>query len=144
MELFRILSSHGVEYFVSGGVAFSVHARARYTADVDLVIRPTEANSSRFIRAFSEFGFSLKDHDPKQFLADRRLLRVGVEPSMIDVMNFFDGVAIEEVFRTLHVIRFDDQDLPFVSRENLILNKLSVGRPRDLADVEELRQTQRK
>ncbi len=91
--------------------------------------------------AFQEFGFSLKSNASEQFLSNRRLLRVGVEPSMVDVMNFFDGVDIDEVFDKINWISLEDLKLPFVSRDHLILNKLAVGRPRDLADVDELKRT---
>ena len=144
MELLKLLTSRQIKFVISGGVAFSVHARARYTADIDIVILPKEENIRKFFKAFDEFGFSLKSQDPKQFIGEERILRVGVEPSMIDVMNFFTGVAMEEVFNDLVEIDLEGLTLPFVSCEHLILNKLAVGRPRDIADVEELKQISKK
>ncbi|MCB0322743.1 MAG: nucleotidyltransferase [Bdellovibrionales bacterium] len=144
VELLKLLTSRKIEFVISGGVAFSVHARAQYTADIDIVVYPELSNIEKFIAAFDEFGFSLKSQDPEQFLGENRLLRVGVEPCMIDVMDFFKGVAIEEVLRDRVMLSLEELTLPFVSCEHLILNKLAVGRPRDIADVQELRRISQK
>jgi predicted nucleotidyltransferase len=144
VDLLRLLTSRKIKFAITGGVAFSVHARARYTADLDIVLLPDRENVIHFIDAFEEFGFSLKNRDPSQFLGERRLLRVGSEPSMIDVMNFFDGVELKAMFERLVEVHAFGFTLPFVSRDDLILNKLSVGRPRDIADVDELRKTAHK
>lgn len=139
MELLKLLISRQIKFAVSGGVAYSVYARARYTADIDIVLFPKKENIQSFIQVFEEFGFPLKSHDPQQFIEERILLRVGAEPSIVDVMNFFDGVPMNELFEKVEHITLEDLAIPFVSREHLILNKLEVGRPRDIADVEELR-----
>lgn len=137
----RLLNSKNVDYVITGGIAFSIHARARYTADLDLVVYPSKSNLTLFIQAFKEFGFQLKDNSAEQFLDGRKLIRVGVEPMMIDVMNFFDGVALDELFQDSVCIALDEVALQLVSRKHLIANKRAIGRPRDLADVEELLRT---
>ena len=51
MQLFGELDRFGVEYVVVGGVALNYHGLVRATEDVNLFVRPTEANVARLRRA---------------------------------------------------------------------------------------------
>jgi hypothetical protein len=42
---------------VVGAFAVTFHGFPRYTADLDLLVRPTEENANRVLRALSAFGF---------------------------------------------------------------------------------------
>ena len=52
-----MLNSNEVEYLVVGAFAVAFHGVSRYTADLDLLVRPTKRNANRVLRALSEFGF---------------------------------------------------------------------------------------
>jgi hypothetical protein len=41
-EFLELLNSNGVEYLVVGAFAVAFHGYPRYTADLDLLVRPTE------------------------------------------------------------------------------------------------------
>jgi hypothetical protein len=56
-EFLELLNSNGVEYLVVGAFAVAFHGFPRYTADLDLLVRPTEENAERVLRTLSEFGF---------------------------------------------------------------------------------------
>ena len=56
-EFIECLNSNEVEYLVVGALAVSWHGFPRYSADVDLLIRPSHANAERVLRALSQFGF---------------------------------------------------------------------------------------
>jgi hypothetical protein len=56
-EFIELLNSNGVEYLVVGAFALAFHGFPRYTADLDLLVRPTGENADRVLRALSEFGF---------------------------------------------------------------------------------------
>jgi hypothetical protein len=56
-EFLELLNSNGVEYLVVGAFAVAFHGFARYTADLDLLVRATGENADRVLRALSEFGF---------------------------------------------------------------------------------------
>jgi hypothetical protein len=36
------------------------------------------------------------------------------------------------------MVRINNMDVPFISRDDLITNKTAVGRPQDIADVQRL------
>jgi hypothetical protein len=47
LRLFRALADEGVAYVLVGGVAVNLHGVVRATEDVDLFVRPDEANVAR-------------------------------------------------------------------------------------------------
>jgi hypothetical protein len=44
-EFLELLNSNGVEYLVIGAFAVAFHGFPRHTADLDLLVRPTEENA---------------------------------------------------------------------------------------------------
>jgi len=54
-EFLGLLNSNEVEYLVVGAFAVAFHGFPRYTADLDLLVRPTEENADRVLRALSQF-----------------------------------------------------------------------------------------
>ena len=59
-ELLRAFNDHAVKYLIVGGNAFGVHAEPRATKDLDLFIRPDEANSQALFRALTQYGAPLE------------------------------------------------------------------------------------
>jgi hypothetical protein len=53
LALLRALHLHGVEYVLVGGVAVNLHGIARATEDIDLFVRPDEANVERLRAALA-------------------------------------------------------------------------------------------
>jgi hypothetical protein len=60
-EFVALLNSKGVEYLVVGGFAVSYHGFARYTGDIDFLVRRSEENSHRVLTALAHFGFGSAD-----------------------------------------------------------------------------------
>ena len=54
-EFLGLLNSNEVEYLVVGAFAVAFHGFPRYTADLDQLVRPTEENADRVLRALSQF-----------------------------------------------------------------------------------------
>ena len=57
-EFLELLNSNEVEYLVVGAFAVAFHGYPRYTADLDLMLCPTEENAHRVVAALSKFGFA--------------------------------------------------------------------------------------
>ena len=60
-EFIECLNSNEVEYLVVGALAVSWHGFARYSADIDFLIRPSHANAVRVLRALAQLGFGSLD-----------------------------------------------------------------------------------
>jgi predicted nucleotidyltransferase len=138
-ELLRFLKSHGVEFLVIGAHAVGFHARPRMTEDFDLWIGRSRQNAERFREALDEFGAPIGEVGAKRFRElDRQMVRIGVPPNMVDMLNFGGPDPFEEVYARRVEGEIDGEDLMFPSRDDLIAMKRSAGRAQDLADIESL------
>jgi hypothetical protein len=142
-ELLSALNAHNVRYVVVGGYAIAVHAQPRTTKDLDIFIDRRPDNALAVYAALATFGAPLDDTTPADFEKPHSVLRIGVPPICIDILQHIDGVDFDSVWQasSVHMI---DGDLParYISAEHLITNKLASGRPQDLADVAAIRQAQ--
>ncbi len=139
-ELLSVFNAHRVEYLVVGGHAVNAHGVPRTTKDLDLFVRPVAGNSERVFAALSSFGAPLTGLTEADFRDHpQQIVQVGVEPSRVDILQDIGGVSFETAWRNRIQGRIDSEIIaPFISRDDLIACKKSVGRARDLADVEEL------
>jgi hypothetical protein len=55
-------------------------------------------------------------------------------------MSHIDGVSWDEVWQGRENGQFGSQHVAFIGREAFLRNKRAAGRPKDLADVEALRE----
>lgn len=58
-DILSMLSEAGADYLVVGAYAMAAHGCPRATGDIDIWVRPTEANSARVWAALQAFRASL-------------------------------------------------------------------------------------
>jgi hypothetical protein len=63
---------------------------------------------------------------------------MGNPPWRIDLLTSIDGVTFDEAWSERREWTIEGLTFPVLSRRHLIANKRAVGRPKDLADVDEL------
>lgn len=143
-EFIELLKRHEVEFLVIGGWAFGFHATPRYTGDFDFFVRCNPENARRLKAALHDFGFSELSGFEANFSKGDRILQFGVPPNRIDILTKIASVSYDEAWNDRVYGNLDGVNLPFISREKLIENKVGAGRTKDLADVEALRRTDKK
>ena len=137
-EFIELLNSHGVEYVVVGGHAVAFHGYPRYTGDIDFLVRPTEENAARIVAVLDAFGFS-DAHELKASLTQpEKIVQLGRPPNRIDILTSASGVDFEEVWNLAISTELDGLPVRFPDFRSLLKNKRASGRPKDLADVDEL------
>jgi hypothetical protein len=141
-EFIALLNSHGAEYLVAGAHCLAFHGFPRFTGDVDLFVRVSPENAGRLERVVRDFGFESTGLQAKDFLEPDQIIQLGVAPHRIDVLTSIDGVDFEDAWTARVPGMLDGLSVYFLSKELLIKNKLAVGRPQDIADVEQLRRIQ--
>lgn len=137
-EFVKLLIKNQVEYLVVGGYAVSIHGYPRYTGDLDVWINPTPQNASLVVQTIDDFGFSsfeLKDED---FTKQYGIIQLGYPPVRIDIINTIDGVGFTECYARKAVFDIDGLKINFINFEDLIKNKKTTARPRDIDDIENL------
>jgi hypothetical protein len=141
-ELLSAFNAGQVRYLIVGGYAVSFHAQPRATKDLDILIGADVENSKAVFAALARFGAPVEGLSAKDFAEPDNFFRMGTPPVMIDIMPKISGVEFEEAWRRRVDVRIDDDlSVPFISREDLLVAKLSAGRAQDLIDVDALRES---
>ena len=137
---FASLIAHRVEFVVVGAYALAAHGAPRFTGDIDILIRPTVANGSHFLQALDHFGFPPGTLTAEEVVYPDRLIEMGVQPVQIHVMSTISGVTWDEVWSGRMMGQAGDHVVAFIGRAEFVRNKKAAGRPKDLADLEALRE----
>jgi predicted nucleotidyltransferase len=140
-EFIELLNKHNVQYMIVGAYALALYAKPRNTGDIDIFFSKTEANADLMLIVLKEFGFESTGISKEDFLTSGRIVQLGVSPVRIDIMNNIDGVSFTEAYKRVENVRFGNTTANFISKEDLIKNKLSSNRKKDQADLEELQQS---
>ena len=138
-QLLHAFNANGVEYLIVGGYAVGIYAEPRATKDLDLFIRPESANSERVYRALAAYGVPMAGLAAADFTESGAIFQIGVAPARIDVLPHIDGVSFDEAWEQRVEVTLDGVAAHVISSGQLMQNKLSSGRTRDLADVEAIR-----
>ncbi len=138
-EFIGLLEKNRVKYLVVGGYAVSVHGYPSYTGDLNIFIAIDSRNSCAILKTFHDFGFTDLEIDESDFLVADTIVEIGRGPLKIQVMNEISGVSFEEAESTKIWVPVDGMEVPFISIEMLIKNKLSTTRDKDRVDAEILK-----
>lgn len=141
LDLLKLLNQHGARYLVIGGYAVVLHGNNRVTGDLDVYIERTPENAEAVCRAFHEFGLGKGEVSAADFLEDGRMIRAGMEPMRLEILNRISGVTFESCYDNRLMIEIDGMPVSVIGRDDLIANnanKLASGRDKDLGDVKKL------
>ena len=138
-ELLESLNQNGVRYLLIGGYAVGIHGYARSTNDIDFFVSGDEDNAKRLVRALTDFGFGSAGLSVELFTRKDSLVIMGVEPLAVDILNYLTGVDFESAYERRKTVICEGIEVSLISFEDLIANKISTGRHKDLSDVEYLK-----
>jgi hypothetical protein len=125
-----------------GGFAVIYHSQPRFTKDMDLFIKGDPENAKATYAALAQFGAPLQDIHPEDFTDPNVFFRFGRDPKGFDILVSIPGVDFDEAWgRRIETVIDTATGLKanFMSADDLITSKLASGRPRDLADVDDIR-----
>jgi hypothetical protein len=153
-ELLLALTRAHVDFIVIGGVAVGVHGFIRATKDLDIVPEPAPTNlallagvlvdiNARHVSTgdFAPDEFPVDPTDPHQ-LAEGANFRLDTSLGPLDIMQWVAGIGSDLAYTELApralAVKFRDTHIRVCDLEHLRAMKRAAGRPRDLADLEEL------
>jgi hypothetical protein len=137
-EFLSCLAAEEVRFLLVGGYALAAHGFPRFTKDMDVWVACDEGNADRILRALAAFGFGSIGLSRSDLLDPRGVVQLGYPPLRIDLLSGIDGVGFEDAWPRRILVNWSGLEIPVIHRSDLILNKKSTGRLRDLADVEDL------
>ena len=138
-DILQHLRRHDVKFLVVGAYAMGAHGYPRATGDFDLWVEATPGNAQRVYDALQAFGAPLSQLTSATFAQPGVVFQIGVPPCRIDLLTQIDGVEFSHAYAARQEIELDGVRIPLLSKNDLIKNKESTGRPKDRLDVEQLR-----
>ena len=136
-EFLKFLNSNKVKYLLIGGWAVGIHSNPRLTLDIDFLIGVEEENIERVIAALGDFG--IKGVNKNFFKIEDNSFKIGRPPLRIDILNKALGIEFEKCYQRKKIVKLDGVSVKLISKPDLIKSKLAAKRPKDLADVAELK-----
>jgi hypothetical protein len=142
VEMLSALCEAGVEFLVVGAHALAAHGVARATGDLDIWVRPTAENARRLLAALGRFGAPLFDLTADDLTRPETVFQIGLAPARIDLLTSVSGLTFDHAWDRRTVITIEGLAVPLIGREDFVTNKQASGRPRDLLDLELLKEAE--
>lgn len=139
-DMLRVLLGNDVRFMVVGAYAMAVHGYPRATGDIDIWVETNIENSKKIYACMKQFGAPLSDISEQTFTEKGIVFQIGMAPRRIDIITRIDGVDFSEAYTAKKVIEVEGLRIPFLSKEDLIKNKLATGREKDRLDAQYLQQ----
>jgi len=137
-DFVKLLTENKVEYLIVGGYAVGIHGYPRYTGDLDIWINDTTENARLVLKCVEDFGFASYNLAVSDFTKPGNIIQLGYPPVRIDIINQADGVNFDECYKNKKDVTADDITLYFIGYDDLLKNKKTTSRPRDIDDIENL------
>ena len=133
----KCLDAAGIPYMDMGGQAVLLYGEARFTRDIDITVALTPDEADNLLLSLKSCGFSPTPKDVAGFIAKTWVLPVeqvdmGVMVDIVFSILPFERDAIENA----RIVEVEDVPIRFIPLEELVVQKLLAGRPRDIEDVE--------
>lgn len=144
-EILTLLAKHQVKYLIVGGEAVIYYGHARLTGDIDLFYEASLGNGAKLYQTLDEFwkGDIPEVVSSEELLEPGIILQFGAPPNRVDLLNTIDGVSFQDAWlnKTTVYIQIGDNKIPlyFIGLDDLIRNKETLGRYKDLEDLKYLR-----
>ena len=137
-EFLQFLKEEKVDFVIVGGYAVAFHGYVRATQDIDLFFKNTQKNIRRINKALLRFGISTTKDQINEFQDPGSIIRIGIPPTRIEMINSISGLTFDEVWKRRVEGKYGNVPVNYISFSDLLKNKREIGRPKDLADVDEL------
>lgn len=137
-EFLALLNAHEVKFMIVGGYALAFHGAPRFTGDIDVFVKPDHENAKRIIKALADFGFNSLDLTIDDFQDQNKVIQLGLPPVRIDIITSISGVTWEEADASKESGNFGDVSVFYIGKAQFVTNKRTIGRKKDIADLEAL------
>lgn len=136
-DMIGLLNEEQVDYLLIGGWAVTFHARYRLTEDIDFWVRPTPENAERMMRTLVRFGAPIDSMGitAEDFAQPRFGIQLGRPPVRIDFLTTMKGLTFDQAWKNRVIEDFVGITVCVIGRDDLLQNKLAVGRDKDLLDA---------
>ena len=133
------LEARDLPYMVIGGQAVLIHGEPRLTRTVDVTLGVTPEHLETVLAAVDKLGLNLLIEAPHECVRDTWVLpceetRSGIRVDIVFSFSQYEQQAIQRAVR----VNMGTQSVCYAAVEDLIIQKIVAGRPRDLEDARQL------
>ena len=137
-EFLRLLNAEGVQYLLIGGYAVAHYGYNRTTADMDIWIAIHPDTAQKMVTVLARFGMKAEEVVPELFLQKGDMIRMGVPPVRIEILNDISGVTFAECYQRRERVDIDGVPVSVIHIDDLKRNKQASARYKDLDDLQNL------
>ena len=137
-DLLRLCNVHKVEYMIVGGYALAYHGAPRYTGDIDIYVKPDSQNAEQIMKALADFGFGSVGLTVEDFENPDNVIQLGVPPVRVDIITSISGILWKDASLGCIDGKYGDVPVKYIGLNEFIINKRTIGRKKDLSDLEAL------
>lgn len=134
-EMLENLLEQHVEFMLVGAYALAAHGYPRATGDIDIWVKPEKKNSKRIYISLAKFGAPISQIKEDEFCEAGIIFQIGVAPRRIDIITSIDGVKYGEADEDKIIVEVEGLEIPVLSIDKLIKNKMATGREKDRLDA---------
>ena len=141
----ELATIYKVKMLMVGGGAVNFHGYQRHSADVDFWIDTSQENFNKLISVFNEMGYEISEFPVK---VHKQLQNISIKFSPYDldlelITRFSVNKSFSEAYEESEEVIIKGK--PFLrwrvlSLDDLIISKIKAGRPKDLLDIQKLKQ----
>ena len=148
-EFISLATKHNVRMLMVGGGAVNFHGYQRHSADVDFWIDTTEENFKKLVLVFNEMGYEIDDF-PENVKQQQQNISIKFSPADLDlelITKFSVNRTFDEAYNDSEIVTVNDKTFlkwNVLSLEDLITSKVKANRSKDLLDIQQLREINKK
>ena len=156
LRVCQILNKNGVQYLIVGGTAVAFHGYFRWSQnsscnttekfDLDIWYNPTYDNYFKLLNALSELGQDVTEFFEEQspnplksyFKFDLTKFTLDFLPKLKGVIKF------KQAYEKKEITTIKGINIQFIGFDELLQDKAANSRPKDLADIKQLKSIKKK
>ena len=140
-EILALLLKHKVNFMLIGGYAVVHYGYERNTGDMDIWLQLGNENRDKLVMALEEYDIDeegIEHLKQMNFENPVPAFIIGDKPRTIDFITLISNLKFEDAIKEVYYYSMYNLNIPIIHYNHLILSKLTTGRMKDKADVEEL------
>lgn len=151
IDVCKILNEEKVEYLVVGGTAVAFHGYFRWSKnavgkdadklDLDIWYNPLYPNYFRLLNAMEKLGQDVSAFREEQTPDPHRsYFKLNFDAFTLDFLPSLKGLSrFRKSFETKEIVTINEVEIYLINFEDLIADKSTNSRPKDLEDIKMLK-----
>lgn len=149
-DFIKLLAEYNVRYVIIGGVAVIYYGSLRLTGDIDFFYESSAENARKLFSVLKDFwrGTIPGIKKEEELIGENIVVQFGIPPNRIDLLTSIEAVKFAEAWenRLVEKVKIDNEEYQvyFIGLEQLIKNKESIKRNKDIEDLKYLNSLKKK